>query len=224
MKKERYRPVHGFRCHHPFILRFPFFTHSMNEAFPLGREKFKEMKELFILTIISSFPQGITIYQMHSIFKFSRGMLLKTFEDLTKKGYLKTEESEYKGRKQKYYKITEKGKNYLEILKSKWANKFAFMSEMVSPEEYDKAFLYERFKQFILKRMEMWDNSEEAISFIKELKLTLESLLHRIEIRRQRLEMEKSKIDLLLSKIESLETVDLDILRKIIKKELESNN
>ena len=209
--------------HPPFGLP-PFFPPPpMGGPMPLGRKGFSEMKTLFILSLISEYPEGITVYLLHKKYKLSRGMLISTLEDLENEGYLKTREDEVKGRSQKYYIIIEKGMEYLIKLKSRWANRFARMSEMAPPEHFGKPFLHD-FERLLIAPIQDWDSKEDAIDYLGGIRSWIKSMIRRIENRKSHLEIRKSHINYLIEKIKELNEWNLDEIKKLLRESFINNH
>jgi len=126
---------HPYECGPPPGFDSPSFIPppSVGPPLPIGKKGFQEIRRFIFLIIISEYKDGITGYQLQEKFNFPRGTLLRTLDDLEEKDFLKIREDVIKGRAQKFYLITEKGKKHLEKLKSKWAIHFSIMSEMAPP-------------------------------------------------------------------------------------------
>jgi len=184
---------------------------------PIGREGFNEMKILFLLTIVAEYKEGITIYQLNSKFNFSRGMLLNTFDSLEKEGYLKTEKDEVKGREQKYYRITDAGRKYLDELRNRWANHFAIMSEMAPPEHFGEKFLHKGFKRLLLGRFEELESKQEMLDYLKRLSAWINSMLHRLDERKNHLEIKHQKLAELTEKLNTIDKWDKQEFKSLIK-------
>ncbi|MBD3342090.1 MAG: hypothetical protein GF353_23520 [Candidatus Lokiarchaeota archaeon] len=216
-------PPFGFPPH-PFIPPPPpFGSYSPSEPLlPFDRESFKDIRQLILLTFISDNPEGITGYQLQETYQFPRGTLLRDLEEFEDMDYVKVNEDTIKGRAQKFYTITEDGKNYIEKLKVKWASRLAMMSEMAPPEIYGLPIFKEQIKAHFLEMLENLDSKEDALDFFKGVRFWLKTYLARI-IRRQTIfEKLKSRIADLILKIEKMEDFNRNEIKEEIKKIHES--
>ncbi|MFX1321715.1 MAG: PadR family transcriptional regulator, partial [Promethearchaeota archaeon] len=125
----------------------PFFHSYFKFPLPFGKELFQEIRDYLVLLIISDHPNGITGYQLQEKYKFPRGTLIRTLQDLEVRKHLETKEEIIDGRANKFYLITELGNSYLEELKLKWANIFGMMSE-INPPMGLKMMIFEKIKEF----------------------------------------------------------------------------
>ncbi|MBD3340047.1 MAG: hypothetical protein GF353_13110 [Candidatus Lokiarchaeota archaeon] len=166
------------------------------------------MKILFLLSIIIDYPNGITIYQLHSKFNFSRGMLMNTFDSLEKEGHLTIRKDEVKGREQKYFIITKEGREYLNKLKSKWANHFAIMSEIAPPEHYGKEYLQKGFRRILIRGIEVCESKEDVLDYLKGMRSWVKSMIRRIERRKQHLDYKQKKLSEIIQKIYKIESCE----------------
>ncbi len=205
-----YGPLHGS----PPPFGPPFLPPPFPMPPPFSRKAFQDIKTFIILIIISEHQDGITGYQLQEKFKFPRGTLLRTLDDLEEKGYVKIKEDIIKGRAQKIYTISQSGRDFLEHLKMKWATQFARMSDMAPPEQFIgegmKAMCDEHIKNFTTK-----DDTED---FFRGIRSWVNSILNRIEHRRKNLLIVKSELDKSIENISKIEELNIDSLKKLIDK------
>jgi len=131
---EHYRhlrsPPHGGPP--PFGLMPPFLHSHFKFPLPLGKELFQEIRDYLVLLIISDHPNGITGYQLQEKYKFPRGTLIRTLQDLEVRKHLETKEEIIEGRTNKFYKITDLGSSFLEELKLKWEKRLSVTLSPIS--------------------------------------------------------------------------------------------
>lgn len=183
----------------------PFFGPPLHFGLPLPMtlECFKEMKYMMILMILSDNPKGITGYKLQKRFQIPRGNLLRTLDELVEKNYLTTSESLIKGRAQKFFIPTKKGKKYLNKLRKKWITRFSMMADMGPPSlEGLKMMLTERIKEF--------ESKEDAIDFFRGVRSWMKNILYHIEIKTKKLTKVKDDIDIIIDKIELMDLFDND--------------
>ncbi len=183
----------------------PFFgpPHHFGPPLPITREGFNEMKFMMILMLLSDNPNGITGYKIQKRFQIPRGNLLRTLDELVEKNYLTTSESLIKGRAQKFFIPTKKGKKYLNKLRKKWITRFSMMADMGPPSlEGLKIMLTERIKEF--------ESKEDAIDFFRGVRSWMKNILYHIEIKTKKLTKVKDDIDIIIDKIELMDFFDND--------------
>lgn len=179
---------------------------------PLGKELFQEIRDYLVLLIISEYPDGITGYQLQEKYKFPRGTLIRTLQDLEVRKHLETKEEIIDGRANKFYMITESGNTFLEELKLKWANVFGMIGE-INPPMGLKMMIFEKIKEFEAK--------DDAIDFFRGLRSWMKSMLQRIETRIEKLKRSKIDLDKLIEEIEKLDDLDREKIKEMINKSIE---
>lgn len=194
----------------------PFFgpPHHFDPPLPITREGFNEMKFMMILMLLSDNPNGITGYKIQKRYQIPRGNLLRTLDELVEKKYLITSESLIKGRAQKFFIMTKKGKKYLNKLRKKWITRFSMMPEIGPPSlEGLKMMLTERIKEF--------ESKEDAIDFFRGVRSWMKNILYHIKIKTMKLTKAKDDIDIIIDKIELMDFFDNE---KIINFVMDSMN
>lgn len=209
-------PPHGSSFPHGQFPRFipPLFGVPL----PIGREAFREMRDFILLLLISEYPNGITGYQLQESYKFSRGTLIRTLQDLENKNYLNSREEIIDGRANKFYMITEAGKKFLEKLKMKWANLFGTMAELTPPEKYGTPLRIP--KEFIIAQIELLKSKEDALDLFRGIRSKMKTLLAKMAERRDFFEKKKVELDSMILKIEEMDEFSIEEIKEMI----EENN
>lgn len=185
--------------------RFP--RGSFKPPMPVGRESFQEIRDFIILLIISEYPDGITGYQLQDKYNFPRGTLIRTLQELEDKNYLKSEEEIVEGRANKFFKITELGRKFLDELKLKWANLFSMMSE-ISPSKGLRLVLLEKIKEFELK--------DDAIDFFRGIRSWMKDMLQSIERKIENFKQSKADLDKIIEEIEKMDSLNKDKIIEMV--------
>ena len=209
-----------FRGSKPFGHIPPFPGSHFKPPPPMSRESFREIRDYMLLLIISEYPDGITGYQLQEKYKFPRGTLIKTLHELEEKNYLRTKEVIIDGRANKFYMLTEMGKNFLEELKLKWANLFGAMSEF-NPSK--------GLGILLMNRIEELSSKEDAIDFFRGIRSWNKSMLQHMEERIEKLKSSKVDLDNIINEIEEMDAFNKHLIKeavaKLIKKEtIKMNN
>jgi len=199
--RHSHSPPHGGSPH--FGLMPPFFKSPL----PFGRELFQEIRDYLVLLIISEYPDGITGYQLQEKYKFPRGTLIRTLQDLEVRKYLETKEDIIDGRANKFYMITELGNSFLEELKLKWANVFGMMGE-INPPMGLKMMIFEKIKEF--------ESKDDAIDFFRGIRSWMKSMLQRIETRIEKLKRCNVDLDEIIEEIEKMESLNKDKIKELV--------
>ncbi|MFX1600482.1 MAG: helix-turn-helix transcriptional regulator [Promethearchaeota archaeon] len=206
---EHHEPPHQppFGGFPPFgsFPRFP--RGSFKPPMPVGRESFQEIRDFIILLIISEYPDGITGYQLQDKYNFPRGTLIRTLQELEDKNYLKSEEEIVEGRANKFFKITELGRKFLDELKLKWANLFSMMSE-ISPSKGLRLVLLEKIKEFELK--------DDAIDFFRGIRSWMKGMLQSIERKIENFKQSKADLDKIIEEIEKMDSLNKDKIIEMV--------
>ena len=195
----------------------PFAGPHPKPPLPMGREAFQEIRDYMLLLIILEYEDGITGYQLQDIYKFPRGTLIRTLQDLENKEYLCTREEIIEGRANKFYMLTEKGKKYIEELKMKWANIFSMMAE-INPPKVIKTLLFEKIEDF--------ETKEDAIDFFRGIRSWMKGMLKRIEESVEEFRKSHSNVNDLIKTIEEMNSLDKEKIKDFVKvkiKDMETN-
>lgn len=182
----------------------------------MNREAFGSIRELVILTIISEYKEGVTGYQLQETYDFPRGTLVRTLSGFEEDGCLSSSEEIIEGRTNRFYKITNKGKQKLESLKKEWAGQFAMMSEMVPPEKYARTFYKEGMKHFLKDRIEELSSIEDAEDFFKGVRSKIKSMLSRLQLKQKNLNVVKEEVSMIIEKINQMEELDKEELKDLL--------
>jgi len=208
--RHPHSPPHGGPP--PFGLRPPFLPPFFKFPLPFGKELFQEIRDYLVLLIISEYPDGITGYQLQEKYKFPRGTLIRTLQDLEVRKYLETREEIIDGRANKFYMITELGNSFLEELKLKWANIFGMMGE-INPPEGLKLMIFEKIKEF--------ESKDDAVDFFRGLRSWMKSMLQRIEERIDKFKRSKDDLDELIKEIEKMDSLNKYKIRELVNESVE---
>ncbi|TFG11639.1 MAG: PadR family transcriptional regulator [Promethearchaeota archaeon] len=184
---------------------------------PVSREDFKELKHFFILSIIIDKEEGINGYQLQEHYNIPRGSMLRSLEELENGEYLKVTETKVEGRDQKIYSISEKGKQYLEHLKEKWANEFATMSDMAPPEVYAHPFTRRPHRVKMMRFIEHCESKEEALDYFRGMRSKLTLSIKRLNFRIENITQIKEELDSVISNIEKMDGLDKKKVKDLVK-------
>jgi len=191
----------------PFGVFPPFPGPGFNPPPPITKESFQEIRDYMLLLIISEYPDGITSYQLQKKYKFPRGTLIRSLQDLEEKKYLSINEEIIDGRANKFYMLTDLGSAFLEELKLKWANVFSAMSEF-NPSK--------GMEMLVLNRIDEFNSKEDAVDFFRGLRSWIKSLLQHIEDRIKRLQSSKANLDHIINEIEKMDTFDKQQFKEVV--------
>lgn len=207
--KSRHRsPLFHFPGHHgPFI-----------PPFPLSRGAFRDLKNFFILTMLADHTEGITGYQIQEKYKIPRSNVIRILRKLEEKNFVETEESIIDGRAQKKYRITTKGKEYLDELKEKWASKFAFFSELAPPEKYGHPFARPRLYRRMVADINDFQTKEDALDYFQGYRSSLKKRINKSQRRLDVLKSAKTEVDTIVQKIGKSDELKKDELKDLLEK------
>lgn len=209
--------------HPPYETRRPFRRYPpYMSPIRISREDFKEIKHFFILSIIIDKENGINGYQLQEQYKIPRGSMIRSLEELEQAEYLNMKETTIEGRDQKIYFISEKGKQYLEQLKEKWANEFAMMSDMAPPEEYAHPFARRLHRMEIIRFIERCESKEDALDYFRGMRSKLKRSLKRLNSRIKNTTQIKEELDSIIISIEKMDRLDKKMLKELLQ-DIEKN-
>ena len=192
--------------------------HPFGPPLPMSRDEFKEIKHLMILTLLSEINDGITGYQLQEQYKLPRGSMMRSLNELEENKSLSTIQDVVKGRSQKIYAITDKGKENLEKLKEKWAYNFLRMTDIAPPEQYGNPFGSGRFKNRLLNNLENIENTEDAIDIFRGYRSKFKKMYNRLQNRMEKLDKTKSYLDSIITEIEKMDQFDLNKIEEMVNK------
>lgn len=197
----------------------PFFgsPSHFKPPFPMTLEGFKEMKYIMILMILSDNPEGITGYQLQERFHMPRGNLLRTLDDLVELDYVKTSESVIKGRAQKFFIITEEGKKYLNDLKKKWIERVSQMPEFAAPIMQGNIFIKKALEMILSHQLDLLETKEDGLDLFRGLRSKLNMFITKITEVLKYLTITKSELDSIIQKIETMDVLNIEEIKEMIK-------
>ena len=183
---------------------------------PMTLESFKEIKYFMALMILSENLEGITGYKFQEKFGIPRGVILRIMDDLIESGYVKTSEAVIKGRAQKFFIITKKGKDYLTDLKKKWGERFTQMSEMIDPNMMGNMFMFMKkgIETMLTHQIENLNSREDAIDFFRGLRSKAKTFIGQMSRRLDFLKGIKSELDSMIQTIEKNDELDMDDIKR----------
>ena len=190
--------------------------HPFGPPLPMSRDEFKEIKHLMILTLLSEIPEGISGYQLQEQYKLPRGSMMRTLNELEENESLSAIQDVVKGRSQKIYKITDKGKENLEKLKEKWTYQFLRMTDIAPMEQYGNPFGSEHFKNRLLRNLENIENTEDAIDIFRGYRSKFKQMYKRLQNRMEKLDKTKSYLDSIITEIEKMDQFDLNKVKEMV--------
>lgn len=196
----------------------PFFgpKHHFRPPLPMTYESFKEIRYFMILMILADNPKGITGYQLQEKFHIPRGNLLRIMDELAEMNYVSTSESVIKGRAQKFFILSEKGKKYLDQLKEKWAERFAQISEIAAPNMFGSLFIKKGLDMILSSQIDLLESKEDALDLLGGLRLAAKNFMARITDRLNHLKNAKSALDSLIQKIEKIDEPSIEEIKNLI--------
>lgn len=180
---------------------------------PLTLETFKEMKHFMILMILSENPKGITGYQLEK-FQIPRGNMLRVLGELEALEYVTTSETVKEGRANKYYIITEKGKNYLNELKEIWSERLTQMIEFTGPHMMGEMLMKKGVEMILMHQLDTLKTKEDAIDLFRGLRSRAKTFITTINERVNFLKNVKSGLDSMIKEIEDMEEFDLKEIKE----------
>jgi len=192
--------------------------HPFGPPLPMSREEFKEIKHLMILTLLSEIPEGISGYQLQEQYNLPRGSMMRSLNELEENESLSTIQDVVKGRSQKIYKITDKGKENLENLKEKWTYQFLRMTDIAPMEQYGNPFGSQHFKSRLLRNLENIENIEDAVDIFRGYRSKFKKMYKRLQNRMENLEKTKSHLDSVITEIEKMDQFDLNKIKEMVDK------
>lgn len=194
----------------------PFPMPPMSPPLALDRESFNELKHLIILVILTDKPDGLTGYSLQKRYKLSRTSVLRLLESLEELEYVDTKVDLVKGRSHKLFILTERGKEYLEELKKKWAYQLAFLSEIAPPEEYGHPLMSIGLQRRFLFEIPDFESKDDALDYFRGLRSHLKQLHTRFERRKIIINNVRTALDKIISQIEKMEDFNLENISKLL--------
>lgn len=190
--------------------------HPFGPPLPMSRDEFKEIKHLMILTLMSENPEGISGYQLQEQYKLPRGSMMRSLNELEDNKSLSAVQDVVKGRSQKIFKITDKGKENLEKLKEKWTYQFLRMTDIAPMEKYGNPFGSVRFKNRLIRNLEKIEDIEDAIDIFRGYRSKFKQMYKRLENRMEKLNKTKSHLDSIITEIENMDQFDLNKVKEMV--------
>ncbi len=211
-------PFRSRRHHKPPFFHFPGRHDPFIPPFPLTRGAFRDLKYFFILTMLADHTEGITGYQIQEKYKIPRSNVIRILGKLEEKEYVDTVESIADGRAQKKYRITTKGKEYLDKLKEEWATKLAFFSDLAPPERYGHPFARPRLYRKMVAEINDFQSKEDALDYFQGYRSSLKKRIKKTQKRLDVLTSAKTEVDTIVQKIGESDELKKDELKGLLEK------
>ena len=205
--KRKYYPPGGKPTgfHHPMEPRGMY-----RPLMSMSKESFKEMRTYFVLKILTDNLDGITGYQLQEDYHFPRTNVLRLLDDLVEQKYVKTKTDTVDGRANKLYIITDKGMDYMNELKEKWAERFTMMSDTTMP-------FFSKGERFMLKKsIDKFTSTEDAVDYFRGIRSRVKSKQTVLQDRLDVYNKLKDKLDELIDDLEKSDKLDKEALEKQI--------
>jgi DNA-binding MarR family transcriptional regulator len=171
-----------------------------------------------MLTILADNADGITGYQIQDKYKIPRSNVIRILDKFEQQDYVETEESVIEGRAQKKFRLTTKGKEFLDELKEKWAMQFAFFSELAPPERYGDPFIRPGLYKRMVSDIKDFESPEDALDYFQGYRSYIKRRLSRFEKRFNRLSSVKTELDNVIQEVSTWDELKIDELKKILEK------
>lgn len=179
---------------------------------PFTLEDFKDIKLYIVFILLEHNPEGITGYEIQEKYKFPRGSLIRLLEHLESNGHVITKESVEKGRNKKLYIITDKGRDFFDKLKQRWAHQFAMMSEFAPPERFGNPFV----QPYMTQILDKYEDKEDFLDYFRGMRSRLKGRLIHLKTRMEDIDKIKVELDDLIEKIEKMEKPNVDEIKQLI--------
>jgi len=199
------RPHHPFRHHHPFRPPMPF-----------GPGMVKEMSQLVFLWNIAEKPDGVTGYELQKYYRVKQTSVYRLLKEMEQEGFISAHETISKGRAQKLYKITAKGKARLQELRGIWSSRIVFLSDVVPFERGAFPTRQEHFEHEFQLLIDECQEKEEIIAVVQRY---IKHLSHRQRRLQKELLMIKEDIKLFeefQEKVQQLKSFDREKIKQYL--------
>lgn len=179
---------------------------------PFGPPMFKELNQLIFLWTISEETEGMTGYQLQKSYNISQTSVYRTLKEMEDEGYLEVKETIEKGRANKSYKITEKGRERISNLRENWGSQIAFLSDIVPPERTIFSHMGRRHHHKhpgpFSKALKNIKSKEDALNFARVMNERMKRTKSRLQHRLEGIESLQDKIDDTIKDMEESEETD----------------
>ncbi|MHA1628736.1 MAG: PadR family transcriptional regulator [Candidatus Heimdallarchaeota archaeon] len=148
------------RKHHPS-------RHHFRPPIPLGPHMVKEMGQLVFLWNISEKSEGMTGYELQKYYRAKPTSVYRLLKNMEQDGFIDSYETIHKGRAQRLYKITKKGRNRLQELREIWSPRMVFLRDVIPPDRRAFPIHQKRFEQEFTSLIDESQSKKEIIDAIQ---------------------------------------------------------
>jgi DNA-binding PadR family transcriptional regulator len=187
---------------------------------PFGPNLVKEMSQLVFLWTISEELEGITGYDLKENYNVKQTNVYRTLGEMEEQGYIIANEKIVKGRAQKLFSITEKGKVRLKDLREKWTTKIAFLSDIAPPRPLFASEYKGRHRNFF-DSLEEIKSKEEMLQYLHYLQRRTKRHEQFLEERLQRTTKNTKILAETVEFIETQKDYDTKEVKELIKELIE---
>lgn len=163
--------------------------------------------------VLSETPEGITGYTLQESYNFPRTTVVRRLEKLAEKEFVAISEKVEDNRSQKIFLITEKGKEYLEEMKKKWASEFMSFNDMMPPEMMDQVGFRRPLRRIMTDDLDHLATKEDCTDFLGGVRSRIKRRMHRLERHAEATKEFKEQLDGLIRDVEQMEDYSPDKVR-----------
>ncbi len=182
---------------------------------PFGPKLVKEMSQLVFLWTISEAPEGITGYELQKDYKVKQTTVYRTLKSMEDLELLSSEETIFKGRAQRLYKITDKGKEHLVDLREMWTARIAFLTDITPFGKHPPPIFRRRSRMH--DYLEMVETKEEMLEFLEDYKEYITRRKTQLMNRLEHFEKNLEKLEEVIKKVSEKETFDQEDKEQLVK-------
>jgi hypothetical protein len=112
--------------------------------------------------------------------------------------------------------MTDKGREFFDTLKQRWAHQFSVMSDFAPPERFGNPLLHPRSQNHIFRILEKNEDKEDILDYFRGMRSRLKGRISRLKSRLGDVEKIKIELDNLIEEINRMEKLNIDEIKNIL--------